>query len=783
MAALSGLAIFLGAFLLFFVQPMIGKMILPWFGGTPAVWTTCMLFFQVLLLAGYAYAAALVRLRNPIRQVAVHLSLLAVGLFLLPITPGIQWKPPDGEQPISRILMLLVVCVGWPYFLLSATSPLMQSWFSSAFQNRSPYRLYALSNIGSLGALLAYPFLVEPAIATSSQGWLWSIGYGLFVLCCAAVGWSFALRKPQRKANETTTNLNVADVARTSKEGKQPTSKPTPVLVATSEARAITTADRLIWVLLPALASTMMLAITNYLCQDVAVVPFLWILPLSLYLISLIICFDRDWWYAPRWFSLGAIVGIILACDLDFLGYLAQIGSIPSTSKLNWFRLDIWVISAVYLWLFFFVCMVCHGEVVRRKPPAQQLTSFYLYVSAGGALGGVLVAIVFPNIFRSFLELKYGLVICFMVSILVLLRDAFHITLFDSQAPAPSISPTVIDSTTAASERTKKNVRLDKRKGVETTTQKPASSTSLMQTIRASRFLRGFACVVAFVLVLVVATAQWLSIDKRLAQFKFRNFYGALTIREWFTDDPEQHGRALYHGSILHGYQLVEEPNRRKPTTYYSESGGAGKAMLSLQERGPLRVGVVGLGIGTMAAYGRAGDVFRFYEINPLVIQLAKEQFTFLSDSPATIEIAAGDARLSMEREEPQQFDLLVLDAFSGDSIPVHLLTREAMQIYLHHMKPTGIIAIHVSNRYVDLDRVVLRLAANDSLFVSQITKDDGVFLVETASDWMLLSKSADILTHPNLAHHVSIPTADTSFPIWTDDYNNLFGVLHKSRW
>ena len=728
MAFTSAVAIFLGSFLLFLVQPVIGKMILPWFGGTPAVWTTCMLFFQVLLLAGYAYAALLTRIASPIRQVTIHIALLTVSLFLLPITPSVAWKPPNGEYPAIRILLMLAASVGWPYFLLSATSPLVQSWFARACPTRSPYRLYALSNVGSLGALLIYPFIVEPTLTTSQQGTLWSIAFAFFVVGCGTL--AVQLWQIRTKLQHAVPIPMLHAIGDKRKRDQ-----------ANSTAAGPSSYDRWVWLLLPALASLMLLGVTNHLCQDVAVIPFLWIFPLALYLLSLIICFDRDRWYSRRWFSLGAMVMILIASDIAYMAFVDSISPTPASDPVwRFLRYDIRVAIGVYSVLFFLVCMVCHGEVVRRRPAAAKLTEFYLSVSAGGALGGVIVAVICPLVFKSFLELQIGLIVSFIVAMSVFLSDL-------RQRGLSAAKPTNKGKSPAKSE---------------------------------SRLPVAIISVVSVLALLAVFSAQVVSLDFD-AKISSRNFYGTLKVREWFEYDPEHFGRAMYHGAILHGYQYMTAELENTPTTYYSERSGIGRMIVAKRQSSTLKVGVVGLGVGTIAAYGQAGDTIRFYEINPLVIGLAHDPFTFLSNSPATTEVVSGDARLSLEREQPQRFDLLVLDAFSGDSIPVHLLTLEAMAVYLRHMKPDGVIAIHVSNRYVNLAPVVDRLAATNKLHQWMILQDEMKYLELAASQWILLAADPHAFEHPDLQANGEAPKSWPEFAVWTDDFNNLFELLQPA--
>lgn len=747
MAYFSAIAIFLGAFLLFLVQPILGKMILPWFGGTPAVWTTCMLFFQVLLLGGYAYAAVLTRTLRPRGQALVHAGLLIVTLSLLPITPSEFWKPTDGGQPAGRILLMLLACVGFPYFLLSATSPLVQTWFAHANPGRSPYRLYALSNVGSLGALLVYPLAIEPQIGTTQQGVYWSVGFAIFVLVAAAMAWQLrTMTQPSAPPAQSNSN------------------------VASSELVKVSWWDRAIWLGLPALASMMLLAVTNHLCQDVAVVPFLWIAPLSLYLISLIICFDRDQWYKSYLFALLAIFVILFACDMAFMAYVYQ----NTSEQPRWVRLmkyDIRLLVSVYLSLFFFGCMLCHGEVVRRRPKPEKLTEFYLTNSAGGALGGVIVALICPLVFTTFAELKIGIVLTFSLAICVLLRD---LQVF--RRPTESTNRTGNHPPKKRS-KSKAHTRSAAAAPASATTSTPPGK----PPFALSTNLRYLVAMLGLVLVGVVASAQALVYNASHSdgpKIQLRNFYGSLTVRDWYPDEEPLHGRALYHGTILHGYQFLTPGKELTPTTYYTESSGVGLTLRAIRKETPIKVGAVGLGIGTVAAYGQHGDIYRFYEINPQIISLAKSNFDFLNKCPAEIQVVPGDARLSLEREEPQGFDALILDAFSGDSIPVHLLTREAIADYWRQLKPSGALIVHISNRYVNLEPIVNRLALEFNLHVAHIRSEDAEGLHISSSEWMVLVKDEQLLNHPSLVNFKIDPNRDSRFSLWTDDYNNLIQVL-----
>ena len=707
-AGWSAAAIFLGAFLLFQVQPIISKAILPWFGGSPAVWTTCLLFFQVVLLAGYAFADWLMRVPQPRQQALIHMSLVLLAVLTLPITPGDLWKPPDSSYPTWRILVLLTAKVGLPYFLLAATSPAVQAWFARAYPQRSPYRLYALSNIGSLGALLSYPFLVEPALTTRAQGNMWSVLFVLFALCSMRLTYRLWRAGPLPELDDRPNAAANAD-----------------------DSASPSWSQRLSWLAWPALASALLMAVTNHLCQDLAVVAFLWVAPLSLYLLTFIICFDREVWYHRRGFAWAAVLAVLAVSYLPMAGqFEAFYRDLGFDVRWAHFTRHVAVETAVYLAALFAICMVCHGELVRRKPPARHLTAFYLSVAAGGAFGGAVVALVCPLLFSSYVELNLTLVLSFLIAAGILVNQMGR-SWFDRASPVLRTASLSVGVLTAA-------------------------------------------------IVLLGQFDRW---DRERGLERARNFYGVVSIRERFAEepvDPEKHGLAMYHGNTVHGYQLLCETLRNTPTTYYNESSGVGLALQHLRPNGPIRVGAVGLGVGTVAAYGRPGDTYRFYEINPLVIDMCHRHFTFLRDSEAKIEQPVpGDARSSLEAEPPQEFDVLVLDAFSGDTIPVHLLTREALQIYLDHMVPDGVIAIHVSSRYVNLIPVVMELAHDAGLRSVLIQQAEAEGLRVTPSNWMLLTRNASFLEQRAIREASIEPPRWPDFPVWTDQYNNLLKILY----
>jgi SAM-dependent methyltransferase len=669
---LSALTIFLSAFLLFLVQPIIAKQVLPWFGGSAAVWTTCLVFFQSVLTAGYAYADVVVRKLAPRAQMRVHVALLAASLVALPIVPAAHFKPVGTENPVWLILALLAATIGLPYFLLSTTSPLVQAWFARRHPDRSPYRLFALSNFASMLALLGYPFLLEPWVSTRVQALGWSVGYALFALLCALTAWRVGARALSTQA---------------------------AVAAAVEEASAAPSLTRqLLWCALAATGSVLLLAITNHITENVAAVPLLWLLPLTLYLLTFVLCFEgsglyrRDVFMAAAAAALGAMAWTMADSNLTHeLGL--QIG-----------------VFAVGLFL---ACMFCHGELARDKPAPRYLTRFYLMISLGGAAGAALVGVVAPLALPAQFELAVGLAAC----ALLLLWQA-----------------------------------------------RRANLVLLLLGLAASVATAG--CGIWYVRTFY---------DDVIANT--RNFYGVLRVQETGFNEANRH-RSLIHGTIMHGNQYLAPEFRRKATSYYTPTSGVGRVLESLNPRlAPLRVGVIGLGAGTLATYGAKGDVYRFYDINPAVVRFAHDEFTYLGDSDGTIEIAIGDARLSLEREAPQQFDLLAIDAFSSDAIPVHLITVEALDLYRRHMKPDGVIAFHVTNRYLDLVPVVEALGKARGMRVVWIP-DDPDDPMASRSDWVLLTSAGDVLDRPLVTELATPIKSHPEWGLWTDDFNNLFQVL-----
>lgn len=676
---LYAVTIFLSAFLLFQVQPLIAKIILPWFGGSAAVWSAAMLFFQLVLLAGYAYAHCSIRFLKARAQMMTHVGLLLVSCALLPILPSETWKPSESGDPTLRILMLLVATIGLPYFLLSSTSPLLQAWYVRRSGSGMPYRLFALSNFGSMLALVSFPFLVEPRLTSRLQAYSWSGGYVLFALVCALAAY---ISREER-----------APVA-TESVAEEPSARPT-------------LGDLTLWVSLAAVASVLLVSITTHLSQNVAPIPLLWVLPLALYLATFMIAFESDKLYHR---------GVMFVLLVPMFYYMSR--DLYEDSG----NLHIKYLIPVFSGGLFLCCMLCHGELARRRPAPRYLTLFYLMVSLGGALGGTFVALIAPRVFPSNFELPLALGACAVLGAMVM---------WD---------------------------------GVEN---------------KAGAWVLRIALLVGVGLLLGFLARKERDNEKGF-RMVVRNFYGVLHVKDELASSEEEYSeRTLLHGTINHGSQILDEALRYKATSYYGLDSGVGRAIRAIQKRGPVRVGVVGLGAGVLSNYGRAGDFYRVFEINPLVEKIAQTEFTFFPHSPADKKILMGDARLTMERMESLQLDLLAVDAFSSDAIPVHLLTREALAVYFRHLKPDGILALHISNRYLDLEPVCAR-GAEDFKKVAMTVSDDGSeqpYL--SASTWVLLTSDSMIFNDDAFKDADIAPAkVKKDFRAWTDDYSNVFQIL-----
>ncbi len=733
---LYAVTIFLSAFLLFQVQPLIAKAILPWFGGSAAVWSASMLFFQLLLLAGYAYAHVSIRFLKPRVQMFVHVALLLGSCALLPILPSPMWRPTQVGDPTARILLLLTATIGLPYFLLSSTSPLLQAWFVRRTGSGVPYRLFALSNFGSMLALVSFPFLVEPRLATRQQAYSWSGGYVAFALLCAFTAWV------SRGAREDAPVRVAADA----ESGERPGFW-----------------QLFFWVFLATCASVLLVSVTNHMSQNVAPIPLLWVLPLALYLLTFIFAFESDRIY-QRWLFIP-----LLAPALAVMAYMIYAADGNFNIK--------YAIPGYAVGLFI-CCMFCHGELARRRPAPRHLTLFYLMVSLGGALGGIFVALIAPRVFHIYWELPLGMIACGVLALfavwrlvaklhwvvpaaVMVLLGGFGWYLFKHRRAFLSANHWAVAIWTGV---------------------------FLIMLAAWTWLPRDWAAYAGRALAItgIVALswyffAQERKLSKNLV-LQARNFYGPLEVRDDLpTEDYAE--RTLLHGTINHGSQLLDPVLRYVTTSYYAKKSGVGRAMSALQARGPVRAGIIGLGSGVLSNYGRKGDYFRIYEINPLVERIAQTLFTFYPHSPADKAILMGDARLTLERqlanEGPQNYDILAVDAFSSDAIPVHLLTREAIQLYFKHLKPQGVLALHISNRYLDLKPVCEggAEAVGRQAWTVEDEGDDASYL--SSSTWVLVTSDLSIYSGSFFKDAYSYQLGPTKgFRAWTDDYSNLFQIL-----
>jgi len=854
---LFALTIFTSAFLLFQVQPLIARFILPWFGGAPTVWTTCMLFFQIILLLGYLYADLVNRWLRPRSQVILHTILAIVALLLLPITPSESWKPTGDESPTLRILLLLLASIGLPYFLLSTTGPLVQAWFARCYPQRSPYRLYALSNVGSLLALLTYPLVFEPLLATRTQSSSWGYGFIGFALLVIATGW-FSIRRALGSLDSESLKPDDASGERS----------PTDSAVAPKFRQLMG------WILLAAIPSVLLLATTNQICQEVAVVPFLWILPLSLYLISFIICFDQ-----PHWYSRTLFGTLLLGSAISTIYCLARFGGG-----------ELFMTLGSLLLLLFSACMTCHGELVRQRPAPRYLTIYYLMISVGGALGGSFVALLAPYLFKGFFELHWSILAAVAASLLAMLmnggkHELTRIALLSSAGLLAGSCAAMLDAGNAKEFSSRwvwraccaaafwlvtlimvgwsDEWRQYKKRRLGSS-ENPSPPPLNLPWMIALVFLLSLITLV-FLFLPKVATDFWregalvyfvilaafaagfrvefgipeawrswagtlfasvasLGIGLLLLQQAYRqdpstieirrDFYGLLKVKEASSIAKvngkrvnEGFARSLVNGRTLHGYQFTRPDLQMRITSYYSEGSGIGLAIARHPNRlagRSLSIGVVGLGVGTLAAWTEPGDQITFYEINPECVDIAQTQFTYLSESPAEKRIILGDARIQMEQQLREQgkttsetgkqsrapgaglYDVLAIDAFSSDAIPRHLLTAESFRIYRQLVKPDGILAVHVSNLHLDLRPVTLSLAEAEKwpARVVEDSPDESTAPGRWQSDstWIVVTDNQEFWDDSEVSDRAY--DWDNPWRIhWTDDFGSLVQILRAPKW
>jgi spermidine synthase len=694
---LYAVTIFLGSFLLFLIEPIAGKKLLPLLGGSAAVWTTCLVFFQTALLCGYLLAHWMATRLRPRAQALVYSGLL-VAAFIQSTFCLRSDLHASTLHPVLSVFLLLSGLIGLPFLVLSATNPLLQSWFArscviagqagSAASSEAmipPYRLFALSNFGSLLALVVYPWLVEPKFSLRVQSSVWLGGFLLLVIACAGIAsmrasWAGAsLSRPV--GVPTVSGGSTPDPSTYKIEGPPRTS------------------DRILWLLLAACGSVLLCSFTNHLSQNVAAIPLLWILPLIAYLLSFVWAFN-----GPRSYLRSVMLGL-LAVSLGLLGYLLcdTRFSVPLTITIIFYCVTLLI-----------GCVVCHGELYRRRPAPQHATAFYLLIAAGGALGSILVGIVAPLVLDGNYELACGLVFTAAMVMVVTWSCGMMSRLFWAAATIGAIA------------------------------------------------------------LIVVQVRQ----DRQDAIVQVRNFYGTQRVTQT-TDPPDPTvTRMLMHGTIQHGTQIFSDELRKTPTTYYAHASGVGLALDKCCTGRPRRIGVIGLGSGTIAAYAQTGDVIRFYDINPQVEPIARNVFSYIRESKAKIDVVYGDARLSLTSEPPQHYDVLVLDAFSGDAIPVHLLTAEAIQLYRRHLNPGGILAVHVSNLFLNLPPVVQEEAEHAGMGSVLVTNEDDDDVGAYSSDWVLVTANKEFLQRKDIAAASAPIKTIAHLRLWTDDYNSLLPLL-----
>lgn len=676
--------IFISSFLLFQIQPILAKLALPFFGGGAAIWTTCMLFFQLFLLLGYLYAHYLTKLTNVNQQIVIHSLLVGASLVCLPIAPFVNDNGLGWQAPQLALINSLLISIGIPYFLLSSTAPLIQKWYNYLPKNNEPYRLYSLSNVGSLLALLSFPFLIEPSMTSHFQTKIWSMGYVLFVLFILLTGYQLYGDKTKNSPSTTKHDDDKISVQRS---------------------------NVLLWLLLSTVSVILMVSTTSAMTQNIPPTPFLWIFPLCIYLLTYIICFNNDNWYVRKyWFMLFA------ACSLAAI-LMFFIGT----------QFSITIQIATYALILFFACMLCHGELARLKPNKSKLTLFYLTMALGGVIGSLFTSLIAEQLFTQYYEFPIAIALVYLLLLSVLWKEK---------------------STSKLPLKTKK----------QNTYLRLASLVGLL----------------AFSLYFVKLSKVYFKDDV----FNSRNFYGTLAVKD--LTDLQQPTRMLFDGTTSHGSQSLPIEGDHAPTSYYRFNTGVS---LALQyDNIPKKVGVIGLGTGTLASYANLDDHYVFYELNPNVEFAARNYFSYLSSSKAEITVKLGDARVTLQHElestGSQQFQILVVDAFSSDSIPVHLLTLEAFQLYWRHLTKDGLLVLHISNNHLDLLPLVATLSEETGKKLQHFYSASNNNNDHTA-EWVVVTNNkhfSESNAVQRRATYFQLKNEDKV--LWTDDYSNLLSVI-----
>jgi len=725
------LTIFLGSGLLFLVEPMVAKMILPVFGGSPAVWNASVVFFQLMLLVGYAYAHGSIRLFKN-RQPILHVLVLAIALIVLPfgIKPG--YTPNQSGMPALEVIGLLIVMVGLPFFALAAQAPLIQRWFATTDDPRAhdPYFLYSASNLGSMLALLAYPVLIEPRLTLGGQSKMWTGAYiALGILTLASAVALFTKSKTILVDEEK--DENEVDV------------KPT-------------NGDRLKWVLLSAVPASLMLGITSYVTTNIAPIPLLWVVPLAIYLLSFIVAFSHR-----------------INPNTKTLARIATLCVLPITLVLV---LELWTpmvpLTIMHLAVFFMLAWTCHTLLVRSRPSASHLTEFYLWMAFGGVVGGAFNGFIAPMVFPGLIEYPIALALALTLiqpNLKISERSLFIDLCFGALAVAvlaglAAFVPHLILSIA----------------GPHNDSGQAGVAMAIFAVLTIACFfaidqpIRYGLIVGAFMIM-----GPKLKYDETRQILQVRNFFGVKRV-------VQQNGyHAFYHGTTLHGIENLNPGHEEEPLTYYNPNSPVGRVFQEFSgAKQKNSLAVVGLGTGTMAAYGQPGQTFTYYEIDPQVISIATDPkyFKFISESKAKVNIIQGDARLELAKAPANSYDIIFLDAFSSDAIPIHLLTTQAIEMYMTKLKAGGFLAFHTSNRYLDLPPVLARAARYEhlkSIYLSMdIVSDAEDKKGWTISRWLLMGRSYDdfgSLSHQMMWQHMDLPPEG---PVWTDDFSNVLSAF-----
>jgi hypothetical protein len=741
------ISMFVSATLLFLVEPMLAKMALPLLGGTPAVWNTCLVFFQAVLLAGYLYGYAAIRWLGRRTQIAVHVALALTILAVLPPRIPAGWEPPATSNPVFAILAMLSIAVGLPFFLLSSSTPILQRWFAQSGHRSAndPYFLYAAGNAGSLVGLLGYPFLLEPWLRLGEQSYLWSYGYVVFVIltiACGTLSW-------HAKAGTEVIDAGASNGA-------------------VESAPRAPWGQRLRWIALAFVPSSLMMGVTTALTTDVPAIPLFWVLPLALYLLSFVLVFASRPPISHAWL-------------VRRLPFLILITLWPTVSKIN---LPYWAVFPLYLITLFAVAMVCHGELARGRPQVGRLTEFYLWISFGGVLGGIFNSLIAPVVFSTVVEFPLALI----------LAAALMPSLAQKQGPAATsakarrndlLAPLALGLSMAAVITALSHLAVRQSRPLEIGVYILLFGYSMVWCLsfgkRPLRFAAGLIALAAASSLYHGAYGEFL--------LKERSFFGVLRV----ANDPAGKLRYLFHGVVVHGIQCLDPARSREPLAYFTKSGPAGSILRATQAKtyhgsaGEViqpRWAVVGLGAGSMACYLQPGESLTFYEIDPAVERIAADPryFTFLSQCAPEVKTVLGDARLKLRDAADGSYDLFVVDAFSGDTIPMHLVTREALALYLRKLAPGGMLAFHISNNHLKLAPIFGALARDAGLLC--LMDDDTVLTHEEfdqgkyASQWVVMARSrADLgalATDPRWVP-INVPSGT---PVWTDDYSNLLRII-----